>query len=393
VIPNKSRLTGRRLILMRLLWAALAVAFAAVYLLALPQSAQEARDDPKVWLEIVLQAFYLLLGFFVFWRRSDDWVACVFSLILFMALSTNKFQVVFGIGPFTERLDLVFAAISSTLLIWLFYIFPDGRFVPRWTRWAAIAVAGVQLWRIFFEDAYMQRGFPLMGLFMITAAAAQVYRYFRGSDAVQRQQVKWVVFGFAVTLIPLGIVLIVFAGTDFFEANTLAGQLGFLVWCAFLVVFPLSIMFSILRYRLWDIDVIIRKTLVYAVLTALLALVYFGSVVLLQRLFGSLTGVAQSPLAIVVSTLVIAALFTPLRRRIQETIDRRFFRMKYDAQQVLAAFAFTARDETDLDALTAELVRVVQETLQPERVNIWLRSADGSHSASFAGAPRTQGDV
>ena len=370
---TNSRLTGRRLILMRLLWAAVAVVFAALYVLALPQTVQKARLDPTVWLEIVLQAFYLLLGLFVFWRRSDDWVACVFSLILLMALSTNKFQVVFGLGPFTERLDLVFAAVSSTLLIWLFYIFPDGRFVPRWTRWAAVAVAGVQLWRIFFEDAYMQRGFPLMGLFMITAAIAQVYRYRRGSDAVQRQQVKWVVFGFAVTLIPLGIVLIVFAGTNFFETNTLAGQLGFLVWSAFLVVFPLSIMFSILRYRLWDIDVIIRKTLVYTVVTALLALVYFGSVVLLQRLFGVLTGVEQSPLAIVVSTLAIAALFAPLRRRIQDWIDRRFFRKKYNAQQVLAQFAQTARDETDLDALTAELVRVVQETLQPEHVRIWLK--------------------
>ena len=102
-------------------------------------------------------------------------------------------------------------------------------------------------------------------------------------------------------------------------------------------------------------------------------MVYFGSVVLLQRLFGALTGVAQSPLAIVVSTLAIAALFTPLRRRIQDAIDRRFFRKKYDAQQVLAQFALTARDETDLDALTAELVRVVDETLQPEHVSVWLR--------------------
>jgi len=95
-------------------------------------------------------------------------------------------------------------------------------------------------------------------------------------------------------------------------------------------------------------------------------------VVLLQRLFGTLTGVAQSPLAVVVSTLAIAALFTPLRRRVQEVIDRRFYRKKYDAQQVLAQFALTARDETDLDALTNELARVVQETLQPERVGVWL---------------------
>ncbi len=137
---------------------------------------------------------------------------------------------------------------------------------------------------------------------------------------------------------------------------------------------------AVLRYHLFDIDVINRKTLVYTVLTALLALIYFGSVVLLQRLLGSLTGVAQSPLAVVVSTLVIAALFAPLRRRIQDWIDRRFFRKKYDAQQVLAQFAQTARDETDLDALTTELVRVVQETMQPEQVSIWLRKQEAPRS-------------
>ena len=132
---------------------------------------------------------------------------------------------------------------------------------------------------------------------------------------------------------------------------------------------------AILRYKLYDVDIVIRRTLVYTALTALLALVYSGSVVLLQRLFGALTGVAQSPLAIVVSTLAIAALFTPLRRRIQNWIDRRFFRKKYNAQQVLAQFALTARDETDLDALTTELVHVVQETMQPRQVSVWLRES------------------
>lgn len=130
-------------------------------------------------------------------------------------------------------------------------------------------------------------------------------------------------------------------------------------------------MIAIMRYGLWGIDVIIRRTVQYALLTGLLALVFFGSVVLLQAIFGSVTG-ERFPVVIVLSTLVIAALFTPLRRRVQDVIDRRFFRKKFDAQQVLAEFVVTARDETDLDKLTAELQRVVEETMQPEAESLWL---------------------
>jgi hypothetical protein len=217
-------------------------------------------------------------------------------------------------------------------------------------------------------------GVPIALATVALVLYAQAYRYRRVYSAVEKQQVKWFVFGMALLVIELAI----FAVAPPDEVSLYAQDLFGLV----LLVIPVSIGIAILRYRLWDIDVIIRKTLVYTVLTALLGLVYFGSVVLLQRLFGALTGIEQSTLAVVVSTLVIAALSTPLRRRIQDWIDRRFFRKKYNAQQVLAQFAVTARDETDLDALLAELARVVDETLQPEHVSIWLRPASRAGSIS-----------
>jgi hypothetical protein len=138
-----------------------------------------------------------------------------------------------------------------------------------------------------------------------------------------------------------------------------------------LIGFPIAITIAILRHNLWDIDVIIRKTAVYTVLTALLALVYFGVIILLQGVFEAVSG-QDSPIIIVISTLIIAALFAPLRRRVQDFIDRRFYRRKYDAERTLAEFGRFVRDATDLDALAAELLQILQETMQPDQVLLWL---------------------
>jgi hypothetical protein len=143
------------------------------------------------------------------------------------------------------------------------------------------------------------------------------------------------------------------------------------------MIVPISFTVAILRYRLWDIDIIIRRTLVYGLLSALLIIIYFGSVVVIQALFTAVSG-QQSAVAIVISTLIIAALFQPLRLRIQGWIDRRFFRAKYDASQALAEFGQIARDEVDLEKLTSALLQVAQETMQPESVWLWLpQQTDG----------------
>jgi hypothetical protein len=207
----------------------------------------------------------------------------------------------------------------------------------------------------------------ILGLFGLLGATAAMVVRFRRSRGVERQQLKW--FLYAVALLPTMAIVV--------WVPLVGGWLLGLI----LIALPAAIGIAVLRYRLYDIDLIIRRTLIYSALTAALALVYFGSAVLLQNLFSTLAPVAtlqgsssgQSPVAIVISTLVIAALFNPLRRRVQAVIDRRFYRRKYDAQQVLARFAATARDEVDLEQLTKGLMNVVQETVQPEHVSLWLR--------------------
>jgi hypothetical protein len=200
---------------------------------------------------------------------------------------------------------------------------------------------------------------------------SQIYRYRRSSSEAQRRQTKWVVFGTTLaivgtfpTRVPLDFSLV--DGDTPFVLLVL--KVGFAL--SFLLL-PLSMGVAVLRSHLFDIDVVINRTLVYGSLTATLVALYFGGIVVLQRVFVALTG-QKSTLAVVASTLLIAALFTPLRRRIQGFIDRRFYRKKYDARKTLEAFSTKLRDETDLEALNNDLVGVVRETMQPAHVSLWL---------------------
>ena len=215
--------------------------------------------------------------------------------------------------------------------------------------------------------------------FYCSLALALLYRYRWVSTPVQRQQIKWVVFAATFALVDVSVVFLVLRLLPSYfpvlGVSTQLHNLVVLILVGFLpVLFPLSIGIALLRYRLYDIDIIINRTLVYGSLTALLALLYFGLVIGLESLVRLFTGqVSQSPVIIVASTLAIAALFQPLRKRIQAIIDRRFYRSKYDAAKTVAAFSATLRQEVDLDQLREHLLAVVQETMQPAHVSLWLR--------------------
>ncbi|MBP8949218.1 MAG: hypothetical protein KBG73_10265 [Candidatus Promineofilum sp.] len=204
----------------------------------------------------------------------------------------------------------------------------------------------------------------------------------RRADALVRQQLKWVVS--AGVLLGATLFLGDLVVEQIWQDPTVRIIVGrWLVSLGFAAL-AAAIFIAILRYRLFDIDLIIRKTLQYTAVTGVLLLVYFGAVVVLQQVFAGTFGWDSTPV-VVLSTLLIAALFNPIRRRVQDAIDRRFFRRKYDAEKVLQQFAATARDETDLDALMAELLRVIQDTMQPASLSIWLQPTKDEESN-----PKTQ---
>ena len=207
---------------------------------------------------------------------------------------------------------------------------------------------------------------PLALPFIIGAIFSLFLRY-RRSQGEQRAQIKWLTFAAFLLLAAL------IAGflQNFGVSPSIGNQLNALIFGLQATLFTLAIGVAILKYHLYEIDLIIRRTLVYGLLTLLLVILYYSSVVLFQQALRTITG-QDSPVAIVISTLIIAALFNPLRSRIQEVIDRRFYRRKYDAHQALEDFAATARDEVELEQLTAQLLSVVQETMQPEGVSLWL---------------------
>jgi hypothetical protein len=277
-------------------------------------------------------------------------------------------------------------------------LFPTGRLLsPRWrfVAWLAVAfgllcavlgaiapgnVKPTDEINVYFanplavtdDEVLFYRFFnPFWSLFfppLLLLVVLSLILRFRRAQGQERQQLKWFTYALVWAV-----------------ADELWGSYLFGVWATAVTNLSFygvmaAVGLAILRYRLYDIDLIIRRTLIYSVLTGLLALVYFGSVMLFQQLLRLWIGSGETPLVTVASTLALAALFTPLHRRVQQGIDRRFYRRKYNAEQVLATFAETVRHETDLEKLSERLVAVVKETMQPAQVSLWLKSTgDGRH--------------
>ena len=287
-----------------------------------------------------------------------------------------------GVGTtvFSTYYGIIKALVWPTFFV-LLYLFPDGRFTPRWTGWLAPLPFLVFLFMLWNDpkNLLLTLGQWLILLFAVGGIASQVYRYRRISTTGQRQQTKWVMYVLGVVIASTVIQQVILLLDPELSIGT-RGRFWFDLWGNYLLgtmiaaLIPISMGISILRYRLWDIDILIRRTFSYAILTIALGLLYFGSVVLFQGVLGRLFA-DGSQVVIVLSTLLIAALFNPLRREIQAGIDRRFYRSKYDAARAIEEFSTAARRDVDLDHLTGQLVNVVQKNVQPEQVSLWIRYA------------------
>jgi hypothetical protein len=434
--PPAITLRGRWLLPARVAWVAVAITVLAIVLFSIPSSFEHyrtvctaasevcseravAQPTPEgvqalrdvglsassyallnVVIDKVFQLVWFAVGAIIFFRRSDDWMALLVSAFLVafgtVAVDTTDADALVSSQP-AWWLPVQGVQITGVVCVVLFFLlFPNGRFVPRWTRWLAVAFIAFLVSQELFPELYsgspaleMVTQWVFMGL-VVSLVWSQTYRYRKVSSQEQRRQTKWVVFGTTLAIagsfvkVPLDFSLL--TGDTPFTLLVLK-----IVFALSFLLVPLSISVAVLRSRLFDIDVLINRTLIYGVLTAILVGFYFGSIVVLQGIasvvlqvpFVVLTG-QKSTLAVVASTLLIAALFNPLRRRIQSFIDRRFYRSRYDARKTLETFSAKLRDETDLEALNDDLVGVVAETMQPAHVGLWLRPAQDRSAKRLA---------
>jgi len=356
------------------------------------------------WLGNALVVVDATVGAIVASRRPENpvgWLLCLSGVVVGTSSFTSQYAIYTllarpGSLPAGEASAWVAAwmlPIMIGLQVSYILLFPTGRLPGRrwrWLAWLTVVFVLVGMLTFAFSpgayqgslgpiknplgiegfDIFYQAVLYTMAPLLFGTAALSVYVRLRQARGVERQQIKW--FAYAAAIYAVSIVLnVINLAIDaplWFERGSTA------IFTVAGMTVPISIGIAILSYRLYDIDRIINRTLVYGSLTVTLVSLYFGGIVLLQRVFDLLTGAGEkSTLAVVASTLVIAALFNPLRRRVQGFVDRRFYRYKYDAAKTLEAFGSRLRDETDLEALSNDLVGVVRGTMQPEHVTLWLR--------------------
>ena len=391
-------------------WAIGTVSLVSTALAVLLLDRNLSSPDPHVfgfWVQgIVIPVTCSTVGVIIASRRPHHPIGWLFCAVGLLA-GVNHFFAEYAIYALLTQPDSLPGARaaawvaawpwvpSNALLVFVALLFPDGRLPSRrWLpfAWLNVVVAAVGTMAVAFsagpiptltpienplglEDAQtllgpvatvagaLERG--ILGL----VAVGSLFLRLRRARGEEREQIKWLAYAASVVVIGAILTYVIPEATG----AQWVGDVGLALLAVGFVGVPIAIGIAILRYRLYDINLLINRTLVYGTLTATLVALYFGGIVLLQRVFVALTG-EQSTLAVVGSTLVIAALFNPLRRSIQSFIDRRFYRRKYDAAKTLAAFNARLRDETDLDALGEDLVGVVGATMQPEHVSLWLRS-------------------
>ncbi|MGO8951197.1 MAG: hypothetical protein ACLQUY_26795 [Ktedonobacterales bacterium] len=346
-------------------------------------------------IESIFGLAYLGIAALIFWRKSDDLMALLVAafLITFVLSVIDISQVLEQSSAWLRWLAAGMGFLGEMTFPLCFYLFPNGRFVPRWTRWL------LPSWFLWGISEYLLPGYAFhsTGWFSLLEGLAfaaglgsivvsQIYRYRFVSSPAQRQQTKWVVFGMVPALV--GFFCAGFVGfvvpnmllpAHSQPSSTLPVVLSIIANGSIyllLLLIPLSLAIAILRYRLWEIDAIVNKALVAGLLSVLLAAIYAGLIIGLESLVGLFAAHIAQPIVIVVSTLAIAALFQPFRRRIQEIIDRSFYRSKYDAARTLEEFSARLGNEVNLSQVREHLLSVVQETMQPTYVALWLRSDD-----------------
>ena len=357
------------------------------------------------WLDSTLNAmFFSTVGAIVASRRPENpvgWLLCLWALGESIYHFSGQYAIyALLVQPDSLPAGEAFAWVSSWLVfiviglsVLSILLFPTGRPPSRrwrWVTWLTVAFVlvgavsgafssgpveglgpirnplGIEGFSNFFNSILLN----MVALVLVVAAALSVFVRLHRATGIERQQIKW--FAYATAAAVMGLVLAEII-PDVIDVPLWFERMGNAIFLSLIPAIPISMGIAILRYRLYDIDIIINRTLVYGTLTATLALVYFGVVTTTQALFRTLTGQQELPqLVVVASTLVIAALFNPLRRGIQSFIDRRFYRSKYDARKTLESFAAKLRNETDLEALNEDLVGVVRETIRPAHVSLWL---------------------